>query len=179
MTEERLFDLLIAILPSLIVFGTAFFSIRQFLQGDQARRQTDRLTDQKKEDRRHTLPLRLQAYERLTLFLERIAPGPLVFRVHKHNMSSRMLHLALLDTIREEFEHNVTQQVYVSDKAWQQVRVAKEETIRLVNIAFEQTGEERSGTQLSQQIFENASKLTHLPGQVAILFLKEEVRKLF
>jgi predicted AlkP superfamily phosphohydrolase/phosphomutase len=179
MTEDRLFDLLIAILPSLIVFGTAFFSIRQFLAGDQARRQTDRLVDQKREDRRHTLPLRLQAYERLTLFLERIAPGALVFRVHKSSMSSRMLHQALLDTIREEFEHNVTQQVYVSDKAWQQVRQAKEETIRIINIAFEQTGEERSGTQLSQQIFEMASRLSHLPNQVAILFLKEEVRKLF
>lgn len=179
MTEDRTFDLLFAILPALVVFATAFFAIRQFLARDLVQRQTERLSDLKKDDRKHTLPLRLQAYERLTLFLERISPGGLVMRVHKSNMTSRTLHLELLATIREEFEHNVTQQIYVSEKAWQQVRMAKEETTRIINIAMEQTGEGRSGSDLSQHIFETASRLTHLPTQLALLSLKEEVRKLF
>ncbi len=179
MTEDRLFDLLFAILPALVVFATAFFAIRQFLAQDLVHRQTERLTDLKKDDRKHTLPLRLQAYERLTLFLERISPGAMVLRVHKSNMTARMLHMELLATIREEFEHNVTQQIYVSDKAWQQVKMAKEETIRIINIAMEQTGDGRSGTDLTQNIFETASRLTHLPTQLAVLALKDEVRKLF
>lgn len=179
MTEDRLFDLLFTLLPALIVFLTAFYGIRQFLAQERALRQTAHLTDLKTDDRKHTLPLRLQAYERLTLFLERIAPGTLVMRVHKSSMSSRTLHTELVATIREEYDHNITQQLYVSEKTWQQVRTAKEETIRLVNIAFEQVGDNQSGTALIQQIFETVGRLSHLPGQVALLTLKEEVRKLF
>jgi hypothetical protein len=179
MTEDRLFDLLFTLLPALIVFLTAFYGIRQFLAQERALRQSAHLTDLKADDRKHTLPLRLQAYERLTLFLERIAPGSLVMRVHKGSMSSRTLHAELVATVREEYEHNITQQIYVSEKTWQQVRMAKEETIRLVNIAFEQVGDNQSGTALIQQIFETVGRLSHLPGQVALLTVKEEVRKLF
>ncbi|MCB0774126.1 MAG: hypothetical protein KJZ58_02055 [Flavobacteriales bacterium] len=179
MTGDRMYDILLALLPSVVVFLTAFYLLRQFL-GAQSREHNDKLyADARREDRKHTLPLRLQAYERLTLFLERIAPGTLVFRVHKANMTARMLHTELLATVREEFEHNVTQQIYVSDRAWQQVKMAKEETLRIINIAAEQTPAEASGTALSQHVFEVASKLTHLPTQQAILSLKEEVRKLF
>ena len=99
--------------------------------------------------------------------------------MHKSNMTSQLLHGELLATVREEFEHNVTQQIYVSDRAWSQVKMAKEETLRIVNIAFEQTGPGASGTALSQRVFETASRLSHLPTQEAILTLKEEVRRLF
>jgi len=167
--------LLIAVLPSVVVFLTAFYLIRQFLQA----RQGERMADQRKDDRRHTLPLRLQAYERLVLFLERIAPGGLVLRVHKSNMTARMLHAELTATIREEYEHNVTQQVYISDKAWARVKQAKEETIRLVNIAYEGCPDQAPGTELSQRVFETASRLSHMPSQEAVLVLKEEVRRLF
>lgn len=167
--------LLIAVLPSVVVFLTAFYLIRQFMQA----RQGERTAELRKEDRRHTLPLRLQAYERLVLFLERISPGGLVLRVHKSNMTARMLHAELTATIREEYEHNVTQQVYVSDKAWTRVKQAKEETIRIINIALEQCGDQAPGTELSQRVFETASRLSHLPSQEAVLMLKEEVRRLF
>ena len=166
---------LVAILPSIVVFLTAFYLIKQFM----GMRTSDRIADLKKEDHKHVLPLRLQAYERLVLLLERIAPGPLVLRIHKSSMTSRMLHGELIATIREEFEHNVTQQIYVSDKAWSKVRQAREETIRLVNLSYEQTGDVTSGTELSRQIFENVSRLSHTPSQEAVVALKEEVRRLF
>ena len=82
-------------------------------------------------------------------------------------------------SLTEEFEHNVTQQVYVSDRAWQQVKMAKEETLRIINIAAEGLGDTANGTALSQRVFETAGKLSHLPTQQAIAALKEEVRKLF
>lgn len=179
MNGDRLFEVLLEVLPSLLVFLTAFYLFRQFLGGRARADDAQRITEIKRDDRKHTLPLRLQAYERLTLFLERISPGALVLRVHKSNMTSRMLHVELLATIREEYEHNVTQQIYVSDRAWQQVKMAKEETLRIINIAYEQTGDNPSGTALSQRVFETASRLTHLPTQEAILSLREEVRKLF
>ena len=170
---------LVALLPSIVVFLTAFYVIKQFMGSQAAQRAAERVAEVRKEDHKHVLPLRLQAYERLALFAERISPGALLLRVHKGNMSSRMFHAELVSTIREEYEHNVTQQIYVSDKAWSQVKMAKEETLRIVNIAFEQTGPSASGTALSQRVFETAGRLSHLPTQVAILSLREEVRKMF
>ncbi len=179
MTGDQLFNVLLALLPSVVVFLTAFYLIRTFLGTRVREADAQRLTEIKRDDRKHVLPLRLQAYERLTLFLERISPGALVLRTHKSSMTSSMLHRELLASVREEFEHNVTQQIYVSDKAWQQVKMAKEETIRIFNIAYEQTGDGQPGTALSQRVFETAGRLSHLPTQEAILALKEEARKLF
>jgi len=166
---------LVAILPSVVVFLTAFYLIKQFMGA----RAADRVADVRKEDHRQLLPLRLQAYERVALFLERIAPGALVLRVHKSNMGAGSLHAALVATVREEYEHNVTQQIYVSEKAWAKVKQAKEETIRLINLSYEQVGELTAGTDLSRKIFENASRLSHTPSQDGLITIKEEVRRLF
>lgn len=179
MNGDQWFQVLLALLPSVVVFLTAFYLFRGMLQGRAQERQADRIARIKEEDHKQALPLRLQAYERLVLFMERISPGPLVLRVHKGHMTCDMLHRELLATIREEFEHNVTQQIYVSDKAWAHVRKAKEETLRIINITYDQMGEGSSGTVLSQRVFETASRLSHLPTQEALLVLKEEVRKLF
>ena len=92
--------LLIALIPAVLVFLTAFYLIRQFLQDQRSALRAERVDSGKRDDHRQLLPLRLQAYERLALFLERITPGALVFRVHKSHMTSRMLHAELLATIR-------------------------------------------------------------------------------
>lgn len=173
--NDPLVHVLVAILPSIVVFLTAFYLFKQFT----AAKAGDRIAELRKEDRKHTLPLRLQAYERLTLFAERISPGTLVLRVHKSNMNARMLQGELVATIREEYEHNMAQQVYVGDMVWAKVRQAKEETIRLVNLSFEQVGDQVSGTDLSRRIFENTNRLSHTPSQEAIVAIKEEVRRLF
>ncbi len=177
--NDPLVQVLIAVLPSIVVFLTAFYLIKQFTGARSADRQADRVAEVRREDHKHVLPLRLQAYERLALFAERISPGALVLRVHKGNMSSRMFHGELVATIREEYEHNVTQQIYVSDKAWSKVRQAKEETIRLINLSYEQTGDTPSGTDLSRHIFENVAKLSHTPSQECLVAIKEDVRRLF
>ena len=179
MTGDQWFNVLLALLPSVVVFLTAFFLLRQMLATHSHEAQSTAIQAIRQEDRKHTLPMRLQAYERLALFLERISPGALVFRVHKNNMTSAMLHGELLATVREEFEHNVTQQIYVSDKAWAKVKQAKEETIRLINLSYEQTGDTPSGTELSRRIFDNISKLTHTPSQECLVVIKEDVRRLF
>jgi predicted AlkP superfamily phosphohydrolase/phosphomutase len=94
-------------------------------------------------------------------------------------MGSRTLHAELVATIREEFEHNVTQQIFVSDRTWTKVRQAKDETIRLMNLSYEQTGDSPAATDLSRHIFENVGKLTQTPSQEALLVLRDEVKKLF
>jgi hypothetical protein len=171
--------LLVAIMPSVVVFLTSFYMIRHFLGARAAERQADRAAEMRGDDRKQVLPLRLQAYERVTLFLERIQPGPLVLRVHRGSMGARDLHAVLVATIREEFEHNVTQQIYISDRAWQKVKQAKEETIRLMNLSFDQVGDGASGSDLSMKVFENTGRLSHTPSQEGLLAIKEEVRRLF
>ncbi|MBK6368272.1 MAG: hypothetical protein IPF64_00180 [Flavobacteriales bacterium] len=173
--NDPLVQILVAVLPSIVVFLTAFYLSKQFT----ADRSAERGTDLRKEDRKQLLPLRLQAYERLALFAERIQPGALLLRVHKGNMSARMFHAELVATVREEYDHNVTQQIYVGDKVWSKVRQAKEETIRLVNLSYEQTGDTASGTELSRHIFENVSRLSHTPSQECLVAIKEDVRRLF
>src|SRR5262245_51508551 len=113
MTDDQIYQILLSLLPGVVVLVATVYLVRQFTQGRSGEQKTAAMAEMKKDDRRHTLPLRLQAYERLALFLERISPGYLVLRVHKSHMTAGMLHEQLTATVREEFEHNVTQQIYV------------------------------------------------------------------
>lgn len=173
--NDPVVQVLVALLPSVVVFLTAFYLIKQFMGA----RAGERVMELKRDDHKQVLPLRLQAYERVALYLERIQPGPLVLRVHKGHMDARDLHAELVGAIREEYEHNVTQQIYVSDRAWAKVKQAREETIRLINFSHEQLGASSSATELSRRIFENTGRLSHTPSQEALVVVKEEVRRLF
>ena len=179
MSDDQVYQILLALLPSVVVLLTSVYLIRQFTGSRQNEQLQQRLSELKKEDRKQALPLRLQAYERLALFMERISPGYLVLRVHKSNMTAGMLHDELTATIREEYEHNVTQQIYVSDKAWSKVKQAKDETLRMINLAYVQTGDGPSSTDLSHKIFETVSRLSHTPSDEALVAIKDDVRKLF
>lgn len=177
--SDPLVLVLVAILPSVVVFLTSFYAIRYFIGAKAKEQQAAQMADFRKDDRKQVLPLRLQAYERLALYLERIQPGPMLLRVQRAGMVSGDLQAALVMAIREELEHNVTQQIYVSDRAWAKVRQAKEETIRLVNMSFEQVGSGAPASTLAQRVFEHAARLSHSPAQEALVVLKEEVRRLF
>jgi hypothetical protein len=171
--------ILVAILPSVVVFLTSFHAIRHFMSARTAERHAEQAAEFRRDDRKQVLPLRLQAYERLSLYLERIQPGTLLLRVQRAGMDASDLQAALVSAIREELEHNITQQIYVSDRAWMKVRQAKEEMIRLVNMSYEQVGAGSSASALAQRVFENAARLSHTPSQEALVALKEEVRRLF
>ena len=172
---EYIFQILLVLIPSTAVFLTAYLLIRNYFQNERKQRSFEI----KKEDRSTILPMRLQAYERCVLFLERISTGNLVLRVHKSHLTSKMLHTELVRTIREEFDHNITQQIYLSDTAWEQVKWAKEETIKLINLASEKVPEGSSGVELSKKIFEFASELSVQPSQEAIIYLRKEARNAF
>jgi hypothetical protein len=130
------------------------------------------------QNRNITLPLRLQAYERLILLMERITPSNLLMRVTPHGKSTRQLHAELLKVIREEFDHNLTQQLYVSNEAWEAVKTAREEIVKLINMAFTQTGDNREGLDLSKLILEATIKIDKMPTQAAIDILRNEARRL-
>jgi hypothetical protein len=133
----------------------------------------------KRESQGLTTPIRLQAYERLTLFLERITPGNLISRVHKSGMSAKLLQAELLKAIRTEYEHNLAQQIYISPGAWELIKNAKEETIKLINTAAINVSDEASGVDLGKLVLEVSMSIEKMPTQIALDYLKQESRQLF
>ena len=172
---ETFYDILLVVLPAGIVFLTAFYVIKKFLDNEQKKR----LLELRKDTQKVITPIRLQAYERVTMFLERISPDSLVSRVHKNDMSARMLQAELLNTVRTEFNHNISQQVYMSDAAWSMVKQAKEETIKIIILASSKVNDDSAGTDLSKLILHLAMKIDKLPTQTAIEYLKKEIRQTF
>ncbi len=108
-------DVLKYTIPSLIVFATAYFILKTFIESEEKKRTLEIRT----KNQKLITPIRLQAYERLTLFLERISPNSVILRVQKPNMTASQLQREMLNIIRTEFEHNLSQQIYISKQAWE------------------------------------------------------------
>jgi len=99
-------------------------------------------------------------------------------RLHRSGMTASQLHAELLVTIRTEFEHNYSQQLYISHVAWEEVKTSKEEMVRLINNSFKAVGERASAMQLSTNIFEELVRTSEFPTQRAIDYLKREAKNL-
>jgi len=125
------------------------------------------------------LPLRLQAYERIVLFLERIMLPGLVMRLNSPELTSDQLQSMLVKTIREEFEYNLSQQLYISSKAWELVKNAKEQTIHMINLAAGKVSENTSSAELVRQILALTVKEEKSPVSLALEEVKQEVQKSF
>jgi hypothetical protein len=125
------------------------------------------------------LPARLQAYERMTLFLERIAPQNLLIRLNNPGFTARDFQRVLLDEIRSEYNHNVSQQVYMSEEVWNQVRNAKEDLVMVINDAASTVAAEATSIELSKKIFELImAKQVDLIG-LALSELRKEIQQTF
>ncbi|MEW6469319.1 MAG: hypothetical protein AB1458_10355 [Bacteroidota bacterium] len=168
-------QVLIALVPSLAIFATSYFMMKSFIENETRRRQQEI----KFGNKELITPVRLQAYERVVLFLERISPNSLVMRVFKNGMSGKLLQAELIKSIRGEYEHNMSQQVYMSNQAWELVKTAKEETIKLINIAGSNVPDTASGLEFANAVIDIAGQLKKLPTQVAIEALKLELSKEF
>lgn len=171
---DKLFELIQFILPSGIVFLTSYYLVKSFLDRESRKNELD----VKLANQTILTPIRLQAYERIVLFLERINPNGLVMRTNKTG-SAPMLQGELLKIIRTEFEHNLSQQIYMSSKSWSAVVKAKEETIKLINVASTKLTPEANGMELAQAIISVSAQLTHLPTKDAVDIIKQEIAKEF
>lgn len=123
------------------------------------------------------IKLELQAAERFALYLERISPDRLVMRLHQTGMSAKMLQSEMLRAIREEFDHNLSQQIYISENAWELIKKSKEEMVKFISVCGDNLGEKNSGLDLSRKIFEAASRVDKLPGEIALQYLRKETRR--
>lgn len=123
-------------------------------------------------------PLRLQAYERIILFLERISPENLLVRIDKPGNTCRKLHADLLSTIRAEYEHNLTQQLYVSTHAWEAVKNARTYMIHLINTSFENINPDEPSLSLSRIIMDKVMNQSVSLISEAIKIIKDELNQL-
>jgi hypothetical protein len=170
-----LFRLLLVIITIGLVLGAVLIIIRYWFS---LKKKPSGHTVQG-EEQKILLPLRLQAYERIILFLERISPNNLIMRMNKPEMSSVQLQSALVKVIREEFEYNLSQQLYISLKAWELVKNAKEETIKLINIASGKIPETASSGELVKAILDLSLETERLPVNDAIDEIKKEIQLIF
>ena len=171
---KDLLDILKYVLPSIIVMGTSYYLLKLFFNQEEKKRDTEI----KKAGYNVITPIRLQAYERVVLFIERISPESLIFRVFKQEYTAMQLQTALIINIRDEFEHNFSQQVYLSTVSWELVRNAKEDMIKLINTAASKLNDNATATDLSQKIFE-LSLGEKLATKKALECLKNEIRTNF
>ena len=171
---DFLAELLKIILPAVIVFLTAFYLIRFFLKSETEKRMIENKALVSKE----TTLLRLQAYERMILFLERINPSSMVMRMDKSNLSAADFQLQLLATVRTEFEHNLAQQLYISNETWQMVSNTKEEIIKQINLAKAKMSDNENATVLTKTIIANSVGVRALIVST-ISMLKKEASQIF
>lgn len=168
-------DFLVYLAPSLLVFLTSYFLVKKFLDNDQRMK----FAELKRTMDKELLPLRMQAYERIVLLLERISPNNLLGRVYVPGMTVVEFHKEVLMSIRAEYEHNITQQVYVTNNAWNIVRTSRDELIKLINQSLEQCNPHAAGVELSKKVFETMMQREEYPIQKAIDQIKNEAHSLF
>jgi len=131
------------------------------------------------EEQKIILPLRLQACERIVLFLDRIALNNLIMRINHPEMNAHQLQAAMVSAIREEFEYNLSQQLYISTKSWSLVRNAKEETIRMINTASIKVSENASSSEMVRILLELVISEEKSAVDIALEEVKKEVQKSF
>jgi len=172
---EALIEFIKILVPASIVLYAAYLLVRSFIQ---------REIDLKKLEIRGrsietVLPTRLQAYERMTLFLERISPQNLLVRLTASGMAAREFHQLLLAEIRNEYNHNASQQVYMSEEVWSLIKSAKEDLIMVINEAAGEMPPEATSLDLSKRIFEKSINKTVDPIAHALTELKKEIQQTF
>ncbi len=176
---SEILEILKYILPSIVVFAAAYFILKQFLENDSRKRLLEMKMNNRAGNQQFVTPIRLQAYERIVLFLERISPNSLVLRVSEPNMNVMQLQSAMIMAIRLEYEHNLSQQLYISSKSWQIVKNAKEDLINVISNVATNIDKTADSSELAKAIFELTASVEKLPIEIAIEIIKDEIQDLF
>lgn len=170
-----LLDILKYTVAGIGVVWVAFYMLKPYL--DKAERL--QILELKKAADNMTLPLRLQAYERVTLLVERINPASLLIRLNPAGMSAAELHHLAVQEVSNEYQHNITQQVYVSSRAWAVVRRLKDDTVGLLNNTYRTLPENATGLDFSRVLLTHLSQTETNPYEVAAGLIHKDLEELF
>lgn len=173
MDTTKLIELLSYTLPAIITGLVAYYFFNLHTKNEEGRRRYLLNKDTQKD----LLPLRLQAFERMALFLERINPGKLLIRISPNSDDKNDYENLLISTIEQEFEHNLTQQIYLSDECWTVIVSAKNATIQLIR-RTNMSDRADTANQLREGIMNDLME-KQSPSSVALYYIKKEVKNLF
>lgn len=172
---ELVADLVKIILPSGLILWAMYLTVSSFIKKDL----TQKSLEIKARNLETILPIRIQAYERMTLFLERITPNNLLVRLSGRSVHSLDFQQLLLSEIRDEFSHNLSQQIYMSAEAWEAIRRAQQEITTLINLASKDISPDTPSIELSKRIMQIVIENGANPTEEALKIIKEEFRSNF
>lgn len=172
---ELIADFAKILLPAGLVLYAMYLTVRAFTQKELKKTALEIQLKSKET----VLPVRLQAYERLTLLLERISPGNLLVRLHDNSLPAKAFQQVLLADIREEFNHNLSQQLYISEDVWEMVKNVREDLVMMINGAADTLPAEAMAIDLSRTILEAYSNREVDPVAFALSHLKAEIQESF
>lgn len=171
MTDINLLQLLFYLLPAVIVGLISFYFFQMHISNEEKRR----LFILRQENQKIALPIKLQAYERMALFLERISMGQLLLRLKPKSNDLEAYENLLTQSIDQEFDHNLAQQIYLTPECWNIIKTAKNATISIIR----KTAKKETVTnadELRQEILSALMDQT-APTEAALDYIKNEVRK--
>ncbi len=172
--------------PAIALFGSAYyFSNKWFdvqqdklkLKASEQQQAARMIPSASKEMNKDLMAMQVDAVQRLVLFLERIAPNNMIMRLNNPGLPAGAFQAKLLETVRQEFEHNLAQQIYISPEAWRITKNSKEEVLKIINMSATKMAPTAMANDLSRGIFEITAQLEHQPTEAAIAFLKDELNK--
>lgn len=172
MSGDQVFQLFAYLLPSIVTGAIAFYFFRMHTNNEEGRRRFLLHKDSQKD----TLPIRLQAYERMALFLERISINSLVVRVAPQSQDKAKYENLLIKQVENEFDHNLPQQIYMTDECWNVIKAAKNATIQIIRSAG--MSESDSADKLREDIL-NKTMEKQSPSATALSFVKKEIGELW
>lgn len=155
---EEFFEVLKYTLPSCIVFLTVYFLLKEYFEQERLKMAQQRA----KEYAQNSLPIKIQAYERLALFMERIRIQNLMLRFPFTESSSKDICRTLMLGVQQEYEHNLVQQIYVSDKLWEIILLAKNELLHELEqsiVDFEHQEPQKLKQHLLTEVNKNSSRV--------------------
>jgi hypothetical protein len=172
MTGDDILQLFAYLLPAVVTGAVAFYFFRLHTRNEEGRRRFLLHKDSQK----NTLPIRLQAYERMALFLERISITNLVVRVAPKSSDKGEYESLLIRTIENEFEHNLSQQIYMTDECWNVIKAAKNATIQAIRKSA--VSEAESADRLREDLLSDTMEKSS-PSATALSFVKKEIGELW
>lgn len=173
MEATKIIEILAYTIPSIITGGVAYYLFNSHFKDQQ---NTRRWLLQK-ENQKEALPLRLQAYERMTLYMERINPTKLLIRIPPISPDKNDYENFIIAHIEQEFEHNLTQQIYMSDECWTIIVTAKNATIQMIRKA-NRTESVDNADKLREVVLNDLIK-KQAPSNAALAYIKNEVGKMW
>ncbi|WP_405566686.1 hypothetical protein [Polaribacter sp. Asnod6-C07] len=168
--EDKILESIAYILPAAVTGFVAYYMFNGFLKQQNTEKKLAIMAEKKKE----SLPIKLQAYERMLLFCERINPVKMLVRIKPISENTSDYLQLLIANIDQEFEHNLVQQIYISDEAWTAIIATKRAIINKLQQAAETSN---SANNFRENVLIDYSK-TLPPTETAISFIKSEVKKL-